>query len=41
MTEKLIEIIGLEKTFYLSEEVQVRALKGVSLERQPAVNISQ
>jgi putative ABC transport system ATP-binding protein len=31
MQEKLIEIIDLEKTFYLSEEVQVRALKGVSL----------
>jgi putative ABC transport system ATP-binding protein len=32
MSEKLIEIIDLEKTFYLSEEVQVRALKGVSLQ---------
>jgi putative ABC transport system ATP-binding protein len=31
MSEKLIEIIDLEKTFYLSEEVQVRALKNVSL----------
>lgn len=32
MKDKLIEIIGLEKTFFLSEEVQVRALKGVSLD---------
>jgi len=31
MKEKLIEIIDLEKTFVLSEEVQVRALKGISL----------
>lgn len=31
MKETLIEIIGLEKTFVLSEEVQVRALKGISL----------
>jgi putative ABC transport system ATP-binding protein len=31
MKERLIEIIDLEKTFYLSEEVQVRALKRVSL----------
>jgi len=31
MSEKLIEIIRLEKTFVLSEEVQVRAIKGISL----------
>lgn len=31
MKENLIEIIDLEKTFVLSEEVQVRALKGISL----------
>jgi putative ABC transport system ATP-binding protein len=31
MQDKLIEIIKLEKTFILSEEVQVRALKGVTL----------
>jgi putative ABC transport system ATP-binding protein len=30
MEDKVIEIIGIEKTFILSEEVQVRALKGVS-----------
>ncbi len=30
MDEKVIEIIGIEKTFVLSEEVQVQALKGVS-----------
>lgn len=32
MAEKLIEIIELEKTFVLSEEVQVRAIKGISLD---------
>jgi putative ABC transport system ATP-binding protein len=32
MPEKLIEIIKLEKTFILSEEVQVRAIKGISLD---------
>ena len=32
MPEKLIEIIKLEKTFVLSEEVQVRAIKGISLD---------
>jgi len=31
MAEKLIEIINLEKTFVLSEEVQVRALRNISL----------
>jgi putative ABC transport system ATP-binding protein len=31
MPEKLIEIFDLEKTFVLSEEVQVRAIKGISL----------
>ncbi len=31
MEEKLIRIVDLEKTFVLSEEVSVRALKGVSL----------
>ncbi len=31
MDDRLIEIINLEKTFYLSEEVQVRALRNVSL----------
>lgn len=31
MESRIIEIINLEKTFILSEEVQVRALKGVSL----------
>ncbi len=30
MKEKVIEIINIEKTFFLSEEVQVRALKGIS-----------
>ncbi|MBP7736012.1 MAG: ABC transporter ATP-binding protein [Spirochaetes bacterium] len=30
MDDNVIEIIGIEKTFFLSEEVQVRALKGVS-----------
>ncbi len=30
MVDNVIEIIGIEKTFILSEEVQVRALKGVS-----------
>lgn len=31
MPQSLIEIIDLEKTFFLSDVVQVRALKGVSL----------
>jgi len=31
MSDKLIRIVDLEKTFFLSEEVQVRALKGISL----------
>lgn len=31
MAENLIEIINLEKTFVLSEEVQVRALRNISL----------
>ncbi len=34
MDDKVIEIIGIEKTFILSEEVQVRALKGVSFSIQ-------
>ena len=32
MDYKLIEIINLEKTFYLSEVVQVHAIKGISLD---------
>lgn len=32
MDHKLIEIINLEKTFYLSEVVQVHAIKGISLD---------
>jgi putative ABC transport system ATP-binding protein len=31
MENSLIQIVDLEKTFYLSEEVKVRALKGISL----------
>src|SRR4030042_170655 len=31
MDSRIIEIRNLEKTFVLSEEVQVRALKGISL----------
>ncbi|MBN2160280.1 MAG: ABC transporter ATP-binding protein [Spirochaetes bacterium] len=34
MSKNLIEIIDLEKTFFLSDVVQVRALKGVSLNVQ-------
>ena len=34
MKDTVIEIIGIEKTFFLSEEVQVRALKGVSFNVQ-------
>ncbi|OHD63210.1 MAG: macrolide ABC transporter ATP-binding protein [Spirochaetes bacterium RBG_13_51_14] len=32
MADRLIDIIDLHKTFHLSEEVQVRALKGVNLQ---------
>jgi putative ABC transport system ATP-binding protein len=40
MDDKVIEIIGIEKTFFLSEEVQVRALKGVSFDIQRGEYIS-